>query len=46
MTNLKKSMIMQGILICGVMAYLLFVAAVESNRERKEYEEQKRKQGK
>ena len=41
---------MQGILICGVMAYLLIVAAVESNRERKEYEEQKhnrnRKQGK
>ena len=33
---------MQGILICGIMAYLLFVAAVESNRERKEYEEQKR----
>ena len=33
---------MQGILICGVMAYLLIVAAVESNRERKEYEEQKR----
>ena len=41
---------MQGILICGIMAYLLFVAAVESNRERKEYEAQKRdrnrKQGK
>ena len=39
---------MQGILICGIMAYLLFVAAVESNRERKEYETQKRnrKQGK
>ena len=33
---------MQGILICGVMAYLLFVAAVESNRERKEDEDQKR----
>ena len=32
---------MQGILICGIMAYLLFVAAVESNRERKEYEAQK-----
>lgn len=47
-TNLKKSMIMQGILICGIMAYLLIVAAVESNRERKEYEAQKRnrKQGK
>ena len=41
-------MIMQGILICGIMAYLLFVAAVESNRERREQEEQKqkRKQGK
>ena len=41
---------MQGILICGIMAYLLIVAAVESNRERKEYEAQKhnrnRKQGK
>lgn len=37
---------MQGLMICGIMAYLLFVAAVESNRERKEYEEQKRKQGK
>ena len=37
---------MQGILICGIMAYLLFVAAVESNRERKEYEERNRKQGK
>ena len=33
---------MQGILICGIMAYLLIVAAVESNRERKEYEEQMR----
>ena len=39
---------MQGIMICAIMAYLLIVAAVESNRERKEYEEQKRnrKQGK
>ena len=37
---------MQGILICGVMAYLLFVAAVESNRERKEYEAQKRNRNK
>ena len=39
---------MQGILICGVMAYLLIVAAVESNLERKESEEQmrNRKQGK
>ena len=37
---------MQGILICGIMAYLLFVAAVESNRERKEYEAQKRKRNK
>lgn len=39
---------MQGILICGIMAYLLLVAALESNRQRKEYEEQKRnrKQGK
>ena len=41
---------MQGILICGIMAYLLIVAALESNRQRKEYEEQKRnrnrKQGK
>ena len=47
-TNLKKSRNMQGILICGIMAYLLIVAAVESNRERKEYEAQKRnrKQGK
>ena len=34
---------MQGILICGIMAYLLIVAAVESNRERKEYEAQERK---
>ena len=39
---------MQGIMICGIMVYLLIVAAVESNRERKEYEAQKRnrKQGK
>lgn len=41
---------MQGILICGIMAYMLIVAAVESNRERKEYEAQQRnrnrKQGK
>ena len=39
---------MQGLMICGIMAYLLFVAAVESNRERKEYEERNRnrKQGK
>ena len=39
---------MQGIMICGIMAYLLLVAALESNRQRKEYEEQKRnrKQGK
>ena len=37
---------MQGILICGIMAYLLFVAAVESNRERKEYEAQKRDRNK
>lgn len=37
---------MQGILICGIMAYLLFVAAVESNRERKEYEAQKRNRNK
>ena len=37
---------MQGIMICGIMAYLLFVAAVESNRERKEYEEQKRNRNK
>ena len=39
---------MQGILICGIMAYLLIVAAVESSHERKEYEAQKRnrKQGK
>ena len=37
---------MQGILICGVMAYLLIVAAVESNRERKEYEEQMRNRNK
>ena len=37
---------MQGILICGVMAYLLLVAAVESNRERKEYEAQKRNRNK
>ena len=37
---------MQGILICGMMAYLLFVAAVESNRERKEYEAQKRNRNK
>lgn len=38
---------MQGLMICGIMAYLLIVAAVESNRERKEYEAQKRnrKQG-
>ena len=38
---------MQGIMICGIMAYLLLVAALESNRQRKEYEEQKRnrKQG-
>ena len=33
---------MQGILICGIMAYLLLVAALESNRQRKEYEAQKR----
>ena len=39
-------MIMQGILICGIMAYLLFVAAVESTRERKEYEAQKRDRNK
>ena len=39
-------MIMQGILICGIMAYLLIVAAVESNRERKEYEAQKRDRNK
>ena len=39
-------MIMQGILICGIMAYLLIVAAVESNRERKEYEAQKRNRNK
>ena len=39
---------MQGLMICGIMAYLLIVAALESNRQRKEYEEQKRnrKQGK
>ena len=37
---------MQGILICGVMAYLLIVAAVESNRESKEYEAQKRNRNK
>ena len=37
---------MQGIMICGIMAYLIFVAAVESNRERKEYEEQKRNRNK
>lgn len=39
---------MQGLMICGIMAYLLLVAALESNRQRKEYEEQKRnrKQGK
>ena len=39
---------MQGILICGIMAYLLLVAVLESNRQRKEYEAQKRdrKQGK
>ena len=37
---------MQGILICGIMAYLLIVAAVESNRERKEYEEQMRNRNK
>ena len=37
---------MQGILICGAMAYLLIVAAVESNRERKEYEEQKHNRNK
>ena len=37
---------MQGILICGIMAYLLFVAAVESNRERKEYEDQKQNRNK
>ena len=39
-------MIMQGILICGIMAYLLLVAALESNRQRKEYEEQKRNRNK
>ena len=37
---------MQGILICGIMAYLLIVAAVESNRERREQEEQKRNRNK
>ena len=37
---------MQGLIICGIMAYLLFVAAVESNRERKEYEAQKRNRNK
>lgn len=37
---------MQGIMICGIMAYLLLVAALESNRQRKEYEEQKRKRNK
>lgn len=37
---------MQGILICGIMAYLLLVAALESNRQRKEYEEQKRNRNK
>ena len=37
---------MQGILICGIMAYLLFVAAVESNRQRREQEEQKRNKSK
>ena len=37
---------MHGIIICGVMAYLLIVAAVESNRERKEYEAQKRNRNK
>ena len=37
---------MQGILICGIMAYLLIVAAVESNRARKEYEEQKHNRNK
>lgn len=37
---------MQGILICGIMAYLLIVAALESNRQRKEYEEQKRNRNK
>lgn len=39
-------MIMQGLMICGIMAYLLLVAALESNRQRKEYEEQKRKRNK
>ena len=37
---------MQGILICGVMAYLLIVAALESNRQRKEHEAQKRNRNK
>lgn len=37
---------MQGIMICGIMAYLLIVAALESNRQRKEYEEQKRNRNK
>ena len=37
---------MQGILICGIMAYLLIVAVLESNRQRKEYEEQKRNRNK
>lgn len=37
---------MQGIMICGIMAYLLLVAALESNRQRKEYEEQKRNRNK
>ena len=37
---------MQGIMICGIMAYLLLVAALESNRQRKEQEEQKRNRNK
>ena len=37
---------MQGIMICGIMAYLLIVAALESNRQRKEQEEQKRNRNK
>lgn len=37
---------MQGLMICGIMAYLLLVAALESNRQRKEYEEQKRNRNK
>ena len=37
---------MHGLMICGIMAYLLLVAALESNRQRKEYEEQKRNRNK